>query len=329
MKNFWIRLVKLGLICLGILLLFLILRATDWSALEVYFKQIIQWGWLVFLIYPLTCIWDIWGWKMLLPPTDRARVTSWQLFWIRLSGEAINNVTPFIDIGGEYLKIIRCAEAARISKAKAAASIILTRSVLFYSEVLFWLFGITLCIFVLHFNQTFYQPLVYTALIGIVLVALLIWSQQNGFLTKVAEYFEKINSNLSILKKAQVSLQETDREMRELYTKRLGDFWLSLILHFIGWIFGGLEIYLMLLTLGHPIPILYAIILEALLQLVKTSTFFIPGNIGTQEGYFTLSMQLLHLNPTLGLALSLYKRLRYALWTFIGFLLILKPHHKN
>ena len=70
---------------------------------------------------------------------------------------------------------------------------------------------------------------------------------------------------------------------------------------------------------GVPLSLLQAVMLESLLQLVRTASFFIPANLGTQEGGLAFFAQLLGFHPALGVAVSLLKRLRQLLWTGIGF----------
>ena len=62
-----------------------------------------------------------------------------------------------------------------------------------------------------------------------------------------------------------------------------------------------------------------AFLLESMLQLVKTASFFIPGNLGAQEAGLALLCQWMGYEPSAGIALSLYKRFRQLVWTAAGF----------
>ena len=77
--------------------------------------------------------------------------------------------------------------------------------------------------------------------------------------------------------------------------------------------------YFMLQLLGVPVSLVQAVMLESLLQLVRTASFFIPGNLGTQEAGLAFFIQLLGYHPALGVAASLLKRARQIVWTGIGF----------
>jgi uncharacterized membrane protein YbhN (UPF0104 family) len=78
----------------------------------------------------------------------------------------------------------------------------------------------------------------------------------------------------------------------------------------LGWLGGGLEIWLAFLVLGHPIPITEAIILESLGQAARSAGFVIPGGLGVQEGGILMSGVWLGLPPEIVLAAALLKRAR-------------------
>ena len=62
-------------------------------------------------------------------------------------------------------------------------------------------------------------------------------------------------------------------------------------------------------------------IIEAVAQLVRTGTFFIPASIGAQEGAFLLVCGAITGSPTLGVSVSVVRRLREVIWIVWGFTL--------
>ena len=93
------------------------------------------------------------------------------------------------------------------------------------------------------------------------------------------------------------------------------------MLAFVNWLLGAVEIYYTLLFLGHPISWADAWIIEAVAQLVRTGTFFIPASIGAQEGAFLLVCGAITGSPTLGVSVSVVRRLREVIWIVWGFTL--------
>ena len=57
------------------------------------------------------------------------------------------------------------------------------------------------------------------------------------------------------------------------------------------------------------------------MQLVRAMLFFIPSNLGTQEGVFVLAVNVLKDSTPLGLAVAIIRRLREVIWISIGLIL--------
>ena len=91
------------------------------------------------------------------------------------------------------------------------------------------------------------------------------------------------------------------------HRRRLG---FAAVRHLSAWLLGGLEVWLALLALGHPIRPGPALVIESLGYAIRGAAFLVPGALGVQEGGFILVCSLFGVSPALGLALSLVKRLR-------------------
>jgi uncharacterized membrane protein YbhN (UPF0104 family) len=66
-----------------------------------------------------------------------------------------------------------------------------------------------------------------------------------------------------------------------------------------------------------------AFVVQSLLQAVKTVSFFIPGNLGAQEGGLAYLLTHFGFPAASGVALSLIKRVRQFFWAAIGGVLFL------
>ena len=62
-------------------------------------------------------------------------------------------------------------------------------------------------------------------------------------------------------------------------------------------------------------------IIESLVQLVRTITFFIPAGLGTQEGTFFIVVGALTGVSSAGLAVAFIRRFRELIWLAVSFLL--------
>ena len=54
--------------------------------------------------------------------------------------------------------------------------------------------------------------------------------------------------------------------------------------------------------------------IECMVQLVRTITFFIPAGLGTQEGAFLIGVGVLTGAPSAGVATALVRRFRDLIW---------------
>src|SRR6185369_15761806 len=82
------------------------------------------------------------------------------------------------------------------------------------------------------------------------------------------------------------------------------------IWHFTSWLAGGVEIWIALHFLGHPLPLLEVVMMEALTEAVRSAAFAVPGALGVQEGSYLVVGAWLGLAPEVALAVSLAKRVR-------------------
>jgi putative membrane protein len=84
----------------------------------------------------------------------------------------------------------------------------------------------------------------------------------------------------------------------------------SSLLRLVGWVIGAGEVWLVMLSLGHPIGIVDAFILESLTSGVRAAAFMVPGALGALEVSFVLFGAVFGLPADMALAISLSKRVR-------------------
>lgn len=301
----------------GLALLALTGRSVGWTELAASVRSVSVPGALVFLlVYPLACAWDVAGWLVLFPKEAAGRVQYAALYWIRLAGEAINSVTPFADVGGEPLKTELSSSCFGISRRAAFSSVLASRAVLLYSEVVFWVLGLALAWPRLPRTGLWQTVMVATLCSGAGLAAAVYAIQRRGVERIAVGLCSLLGLPLSA--RLREGLQEADRHVAEIYTARIGVFWTSFGLHLAGWIAGAAEIYVVFIFCGADAGWKEALVLEALLHLTKTASFFVPGNIGAQEAGLALGAGWMGVSPALGVATSLLKRCRQIVWGLAG-----------
>ncbi len=245
--------------------------------------------------YPFMCLWDVAAWRNLFPHVPERRVRFAGLFWIRLAGEALNNITPFLDVGGEPLKVHLVCKRFRVTQPSAMASVVVAKTAGYISQAAFMFAG-----FALSFNSL---ALGYERRLQLCIISIVICFVFIGFLMlQKRDAFRRMNPEIGLF-----------------YKEHPGRFWGSVAMSGMSWIVGGIETYFFCRLVGMDVSLKDGLMLEGLTQLVRTASFFIPMSLGAQEGGLALFVGAMGYSPVNGVAISVLKRARQFLWTLIGF----------
>lgn len=328
------RLLPLGV---GLALLVAVLHQTDLGAL---WAQTLQIGWLgitaVLLVYLVSFVCDAAGWQLTLPSLPLELRWLRRLFLVRMVGEAFNYATPFAGLGGEPVKAVLLKRHYGFSYRESSASLLLAKTTTLLALIAFLGAGL------LQLLGDPRMPGPYKAVAGAGLLALatgivlFFLVQRFSLSSATTRRFGRMRIGARFARRLDSALdhiRDVDERLVEFYTRRLGRFGCTLGLGFANWFLGALEVYLALRFLGHPVSFTDAWIIEAVAQLVRAGTFFIPASIGAQEGAFLLVCTSLTGDPLLGVALALIRRAREIVWMLSGLALgwaySLRPPHRG
>lgn len=313
------RSLQIAFFLIGILLFAWVVKAVGWTRLAVIFPALAGWGWAVLCLYPFMCFWDVLAWRTLFNHRWSDKIKFWEFYWIRVAGEAVNNITPFLDIAGEFLKVILLEKRFGISKKASLTAGVMCRSTLIFSEMIFVVSGLSLAVFVSGVPREIRGILVIALSLFAFTVFLLILTQKKGLFVTLIKLLERVGMNPNLFARFHTSLKEVDEEITKFYGTEMRRLALAVSCNLVGWISGGVEVYFMMRILGVEVTLLEGVILESLIQLMRTSSFYIPGNLGVQEGGLAFILGFMGVPSYLGVALSLLKRLRQIIWTAVGF----------
>ncbi len=315
----WKYVLELILFLAGLVLFGFVVKFVGAARLAGTFSTLKGTGWIILFFYPFMCIWDVFAWRMVFGKIWRERLRFPGLFAIRFVGEAVNNITPIVDVGGEPLKVVLVFRRFEIPKIIALASVILSRTALFIGEIIFMIVGLVVSFFILPLSFEWRVGLTVAVFIFMVFSAFFTFAQKKGLFVTFIQWLDFFQFDPALFKRFHIPLQKIDEEIASFYSHERKSLQSAVFFHTIGWFAGGIEMYFMLHLLGVHVSLVQAVMMEALLQLVRTASFFIPGNLGTQEAGLAFFIQLLGYHPALGVAVSLLKRARQIVWTGIGF----------
>ncbi len=321
------RLFKIIFLIAGLVLLGWVIRETN---LEETFDLVSQIGFgflLVLFTYFLAFLFDSVTWQMTVLSAPLNAKWLYRFFQMRLAGEAFNNTLPAASMGGEPLKAVLLKTHFGIGYREGVASLILARTINTVSLFLFLMVGFILMLESAVLDQK------YNSIAGIglgvltVLIALFYAVQRFKVASRSSEALSK-NKWFHWLNGVLHHIKDVDEKLVEFYTAHHARAALAFVLAFTNWILGVAEIWITMFFLGHPISLTDAWIIEAVAQLVRASTFFIPASIGAQEGAFLIIGTAVTGSPTLGFAIAVVRRAREIIWVAWGMaaFYIVKPN---
>ncbi len=263
------------------------------------FDLFAQARWFLILVLPLRLVQfalTATAWRTVCrpgPPRFRVFIVA---RWLR---EGVNSLLPVLPVAG-LLAAVRVLLRAGVVVPLAVAATITDTTVELVSQIPFTLLGLALLVA----EQGAGAVSVWmgsAVLLLCVLSAFLVPAQRLG----VARLAERSARRLGWAGRID-GLDATLAGLQQ-HRRRLG---VAALCHLIAWMLGGVEVWLALDALGHPVRPGPALVIESLGYAIRGAAFLVPGALGVQEGGFILVCDLFGVPPALGLALSLVKRLR-------------------
>ena len=314
------RLVNLILLLIASVFFVWILNEVGWETLGHYLRQV-GWYWpLLLLPYGVVTWLEAWSWRYILVDTP-ARTTVGRLFWLRLGGEALNQLTPTASLGGEPFKASRL-QADGVPLEVASASVVIMKGILVLSLVLYIFVGLALAPFYLPEAAKHMLFLCLAALglaaVGIIFVVV----QRREPFGNSFRFLSRRGWLPHFLREQEGFLEDVDTAMSKFYRQHPARAFLSISLFFLSWLLHSVEVYLIFWLLGHPISVGMSVCLDSLAMLFTALGFFIPVAMGVQEGGNILLALGFNLGFDLGAAFSILRRIREAFWLCLGLVVV-------
>ena len=272
-------------------------------------------GWPLLLLVPAHLIplaFDAQGWRILLRPVDpERRATLPFLLWIASVREAIGRLLPAASIGGEVAGI-RLSRLRLQDTTAVAATVIIEVLITVVVQYLFCGLGLVL---IIHSAAGAAQLWTYFVglLLSLPIPIVMFFALRHGALFERIEAIAKRLLGMESQLAMRLDGVRLDGEMRDLFNQP-GRLARTLVWQLAGYVIGSGETWFALQLLGHPVDIGTAIAVEALTQVVRHATFFVPGGLGLHEAGVMLLASLAGVASDAGLSLALIKRMREVLF---------------
>jgi putative membrane protein len=253
---------------------------------------------------------DTLGWRALLRPPPGLGA----LLAARWIGASVNGLLPVAQVGGDLVRARLIARGGR-SGASAGASVVVDLTLGLVTQIAFAALGIALLL-----GQSGAPPALAPLAVGLALFGGLLLAfallQRRGLFSLLARPVGRIARGppWQLLVGGATALDaEIGRRYRQGSALAACAAWRGL-----GWLMGGVELWLAFLVLGRPVGLAAALALESLGQAVRSAGFLVPGGLGVQEGGILLGGLWLGLPAESVLAAALLKRAREIAWGVPG-----------
>ncbi len=316
-------------LAVGIAILFLMFRSFGVESTIDNIKDI---GWrgffIVCSIYFFSNIFLSYGWRVLIN-YPIPKFYFYKFFFARIAGDSTSSINALGAAAGEPLKALYVKDI--VPFRKGLASVVLDRMIHIVSNVFMVFTGMFAAFFVL--DDKFKGNVIVFVSVFLVFLLLLYLSfkalknQKKGFilnlLKKLPEYFRK-----RLLSEKNIErINKIDEEISYIFSSRdnLHHFYISLAMHYFAIIISGaLEIYLIVNYISPMVGLsLFQGLLVYIFGFIATSAlFFVPANVGTSEGAYSIALGMLGFNPALGLSVGIIRRFRTFVWAGVGIFIL-------
>lgn len=302
---------KLLLLLFGLALLAVLIVTNN---PEEIFASIARLGWRlgVVIVFPFVFVTalDTLGWRFAFA-TDRVGFAT--LLRVRLVGEAFNLTTPTAALGGEAVKVWLLR--GTVSLDESIPSIVVAKTTITVGQAIFLLVGVVVAWITVLSNS----PLLYAmlALFAIEMASLTAFAvaQTRGMFAWTRRLLERFG--IRAFGRGE-TISRVDRGLAWFYQREPRRLALSIGFHFLAWLLGSVEAFLILRFLGIPVSFATATVIEAFGTGVRFVTFMIPASLGALEGGYVATFVALGLGPAAAISFGLVRRVREVAWVVAG-----------
>ena len=311
--------VKLLLLLLGGLLLVFFIWRMGFSDILSNLQTL---SWKFLLLVGFASLWDVVctaAWSMtLFGEAGYPKFRS--IYCARMAGEAFNVLTPFMNMGGEPVKVYLMRKHVPVEKA--SASVIIDRTIHTLAGLAFVLIGVGFGISKLVLPLSLKLALCGGLFIFALKLALLLIIQQKKPATALLKLLSRFKKKTDWLEAKKQKAALLDASLAQFYQKGKRRFAFAFLLHFTGRILRAGEMWLILHFWGVDVTFGAAWLIAAVTTAINTVSAFIPGSMGISEGGQAFVLANLGLSASLGLSMGIVRRLRLFSWNIVGLALM-------
>jgi uncharacterized membrane protein YbhN (UPF0104 family) len=305
--------VRILLLAAGAVGLLALVYLLDSDAVGAVLATITAWQFFaVCCVYGASVVADTLGWRFTLtgerPPFHR-------LLAARCAGEAVNILTALGSVGGEAVKawLLR----RDVPYEASVPSLVLAKTTLVVAQALLVVLGLLTAWITGAGGPTLLTAMAVLLVVMVIGIGGFILVQNAGLVGRAGWLLSWLGV------RGQSQARRFDDALRHFYRSEWRSLLGSVAAHLAGGLLGVVEGLVILAALGQPASLAGATVLEALGAGVRFATFFIPASLGSLEGANAAAFSAFGWAASAGLAFTLVRRGRQAVWIAVGIAILL------
>ena len=306
----------------GIIILFLLFRS---FGIEKIIQHISDLSWkflIVVLLFLFNHMFLTYSWKILINYQIKIR-NFYKLLLARIAGDSTSSVNSLGALAGEPIKAMFIKDI--IPFRIGFASVVLDRTIHTLSNILLIFTGIICSFFVLNIPVVISIISIIFIIISLYIMLAILKKQEEGFVEYILSIIPGFIVKRFMTDNRWENVKELDKEIGFIFSrpKKFITFFISISVRYISVLITGLlEIYFILQFIGIDISLADSMFIFIFNLFLTGVIFFMPANLGTSEGSYSLALEFFGYYPALGLTLGIVRRFRSFVWSGIGVLIL-------
>jgi len=255
------------------------------------------------------------GWRLTITNYP-ANLTFGELFVARVSGEAIDYVTPSAQLGGQF--VMAMMVRAKLTMAAGLASVVIASLAEALGQIGFIMGGLVVGLPLEAGMHRLFFPAIGGLVIAVALAGGFFAVQMKRPFSQLWRLAAKLEVPQMADPEVIAAASEADTRLIDFYENHSGRLLAACCCYLFAWALGPIEIFIYLRLLRQPATWTIAVLVETMGLLIERATFLIPAKLVSQEGGKALILSMLEYPADAGFAIGLLRRIKEMVWVGFG-----------
>ncbi len=309
---------RILLLIVGLGLFGLFIYKAGVGQIAAAFNGLGWWALVVLLPYAMVFSIDTLGWRFTFTHKVAVQLRYRTMWYVRLAGEAINNVIPSMYIGGEAAKVYLLHKRG-VPVVNTTAAAVRSKTAQSVAQSTFVAIAALVAAMTLPPEMATAKYIFGgMAAAGFTIMALLFKLQASGIFMTLLGWVRGLGFKLKSMAAKEESLRHMDAAISTFYTHSRRRFIRCMLTYLLGWMIDTLEILLVSHALGMPVAWHEALVIEAFIGVAKGFNTVVPGAFGVQEFSVMALFLMFGHEKELGIQYAIIRRGRDLAFTALG-----------